>query len=332
MPFVQVPGNPEPEGAEELWFEGPSKNGKGVKLRAMLAPALSESGGRGPARGSVILFNGRTEFVEKYFEVVGELQRRGFAVFTMDYRGQGLSDRELSNRLKGHFRSFEDPVQDVFTALRKYADRLPRPHVVLAHSMGGCIALRALQTNKIAADGAVFNAPMWGIANLKGFAEDFAKFMSGIGLGGMFVPGVETRWTRQSFKKNALTHDKERYLRAQGLIVANKQLALAGPTLGWVTAALEAFEALRQPGALKHLRLPVAVTSAGEESLVDNTSHVEICSLLPNATHVVIPGAHHEIMMETDEIRSKFWAQFDRIADQAAPRAGMSAPAQQAGT
>ena len=323
MPFVRVPGNPEPEGAEELWFEGRG----GVKLRALLAPALG-----GPARGSVILFNGRTEFIEKYFEVVGELQRRGFAVFTMDWRGQGLSDRELSNRLKGHFSNFEDPVSDIYTALRIYNDRLPRPHIVLAHSMGGCIALRALQTNKITAEGAVFNAPMWGIANLKGFAEDFAKFMTAIGLGGMFVPGVETRWTKQSFKKNALTHDKERYLRAQGLIGADRQLALAGPTLGWVSAALNAFEALRQPGALKHLRMPIVVISAGEESLVDNASHVEVVSLLPSGTHVVIPGAHHEIMMETDEIRAKFWAEFDRIADLAAPRAGMSAPAQQAGT
>lgn len=326
MPFVHVPGNPEPEGAEELWFEGPSKSGRAVKLRALLAPALG-----GPARGSVILFNGRTEFIEKYFEVVGELQRRGFAVFTMDYRGQGLSDRELSNRLKGHFNTFEDPVGDVYAALRRYADRLPRPHVVLAHSMGGCIALRALQTNKITAEGAVFSAPMWGIANLKGFAEDFAKFMHAIGLGGMFVPGVETRWTKQSFKKNALTHDKERYLRAQGLVVENKQLALAGPTLGWANAALEAFDAFRQPGALKHLRMPVVVMSAGEESLVDNNSHVEVCGLLPNAAHVPIPGAHHEIMMETDEIRAKFWAQFDKVADQVAPRAGQGAPAQQAG-
>ena len=322
MPFVRVPGNPEPEGAEELWFEGRG----GVKLRALLAPALG-----GPARGSVILFNGRTEFVEKYFEVVGELQRRGFAVFTMDYRGQGLSDRELSNRLKGHFSDFDDPVSDVYAALRIYADRLPRPHIVLAHSMGGCIALRALQTNKITAEGAVFSAPMWGIANLKGFAEDFAKFMTAIGLGGMFVPGVETRWTRQSFKKNALTHDKERYLRAQGLIVADRQLALAGPTLGWASAALTAFAALHEPGALKNLRIPIVVMSAGEEGLVDNTSHAEIVSLLPSATHVVIPGAHHEIMMETDDIRAKFWAEFDKVADQAAPRTGMSAPAQQAG-
>jgi lysophospholipase len=315
--FVRVPGNPEPEGGEELWFEGRG----GVKLRALLAPAM------GPARGSVILFTGRTEFLEKYFEVVVELQRRGFAVFAMDWRGQGLSGREQKNALKGHLNSFDDPVADLYAALRTVQDRLPRPHIVLAHSMGGCIALRALQTNRITAEGAVFSAPMWGIANVKGLAEDFAKFMAAIGLGGAFVPGVETRWTKQSFKKNALTHDTERYARAQGLVLADKRLALAGPTLGWVAAAIEALDGFRQPSALKHLRLPVVVLSAGEEALVDNKSHDEIAAMLPNARHEVIPGARHEIMMETDDIRAKFWAAFDSVADQAAPRAAAQARA-----
>lgn len=317
MPFVRVPGNSEPEGAEELWLEGRG----GVKLRALFAPAI------GPARGSVILFNGRTEFIEKYFEVIGELQRRGFAVFTMDWRGQGLSDRELKNPQKGHFQSFDDPVADLYAALRLHGARLPRPHIVLAHSMGGCIALRALQTNKITAEGGVFSAPMWGIANLKGPAEDFAKFMAAIGFAGMFVPGVETRWKKQPFRKNALTHDQERYVRAQGLVIADKRLQLAGPTVGWVTAAMEALDGFRQPSALQHLRFPVVVMSAGEEALVDNPSHSEIATLLPSARHLTLEGSNHEIMMETDAIRSQFWAQFDSVADQVAPRAVAAASA-----
>ncbi|KAF0180495.1 MAG: alpha/beta hydrolase [Hyphomonadaceae bacterium] len=321
MAFVRVPGNPEPEGAEELWLEGRG----GVKLRALFAPAI------GAPRGSVILFTGRTEFVEKYFEVVGELQRRGFAVFTMDWRGQGLSGREQANALKGHLATFDDPVADLYAALRMYGDRLPKPHIVLAHSMGGCIALRAMQTNRIAADGAVFSAPMWGIANVKGFAEDFTRFMTGAGLGGMFAPGVETKWTKQSFKKNALTHDQERYARAQGLVAENAGLALAGPTLGWVTAALDAIDTFHQPGALNHLRMPIMVMSAGEEALVDNSSHAEIATLLPNARHIMIDGARHEILMETDNLRAQAWAAFDAIADAVAPRAGATAPAQQTG-
>ena len=64
--------------------------------------------GRGPLRfarfapppgrkGTVCVFPGRAEFIEKYFEVVRDLRARGFAVATIDWRGQGLSDRALPN-------------------------------------------------------------------------------------------------------------------------------------------------------------------------------------------------------------------------------------------
>ncbi len=119
MAFVRVPGNDIPEGAEEHWLEGRG----GVKMRVLTAPSTN-----GPPRGSVIVAPGRTEFIEKYFEVLRELQARGFAVFCIDWRGQGLSGRETSNPLKGHFASFDDPVNDLATALRLLAHKLPRPH------------------------------------------------------------------------------------------------------------------------------------------------------------------------------------------------------------
>lgn len=307
MAFVQIPDNPVPAGAEELWFEGRG----GLRLRGLYAPAQAAR-----ARGSVLLFNGRTEFVEKYFEVIGELQARGFAVFSMDWRGQGLSDRLLPNRLKGHLTTLDDPVNDVATAVRSFVDRLPRPHVVVAHSMGGGIALRALQTRRIEADAAIFSAPMWGIANLSETALKFSRFMTSLGLGGVFAPGVAKKWRRERFKRNPVTHDKTRFNRAQDLIQANQDLALAGVTLGWVEAAATACEGFRQPGSLAHLRFPVVVLSAEQESLVDNASHTAVAKLLPNATVVEIMGAKHEILQETDDIRAQFWREFDGLLAQ----------------
>ncbi|MGE0046940.1 MAG: alpha/beta hydrolase, partial [Hyphomonadaceae bacterium] len=153
MAFVSVPDNPAPEGAEESWLDGRG----GVRVRMMLAPA------RGPARGSVILAPGRTEFIEKYFEVLRALQARGFATFCIDWRGQGLSGRQAKNPQKGHLVSIDDAVTDLAASLSLNAARLPRPHIVLAHSMGGAIMLRALQTRRVEADAAAFSAPMWGI-------------------------------------------------------------------------------------------------------------------------------------------------------------------------
>jgi lysophospholipase len=313
MAFVRVPGNDIPEGAEEHWLEGRG----GVKVRVMIAPA------RGPARGSVIVAPGRTEFIEKYFEVTRELQQRGFAVFCIDWRGQGLSGREVENSLKGHFVSFDDPVNDLATALRLLSDKLPKPHIGLAHSMGGAILLRALQTRRIDLDAAAFSAPMWGVQGLKDFHKRYARFMVSLGLGGMFAPGREKKWKRENFKRNPVTHDKERHARCQGLISEEPRLALAGPTIGWVAATADATESFLQPGALANVRIPILVVTAGEEQLVDNTSHDTVLAQLPDARHVTIAGAKHEILMETDALQAPFWAAFDELTARV-----VSAPAQ----
>ena len=87
--FAPPDGSAAPIGTAE-WFEG----ARGFRLRAALFPAKNP-------RGSVILSGGRTEFIEKYLEVIRELVGRGFTVLTHDWRGQGLSQRLLADRLKG---------------------------------------------------------------------------------------------------------------------------------------------------------------------------------------------------------------------------------------
>jgi lysophospholipase len=309
--FVSVPGNEVPEGAEEHWLEGRG----GVKLRVLTAPAAAS-----PARGSVIVAPGRTEFIEKYFEVLRELQSRGFAVFCVDWRGQGLSGREVENGVKGHLVSFDDPVNDLATALKLCADRLPRPHIGLAHSMGGAIILRALQTRRIDLDAAAFSAPMWGIPGLKPMAKRLARFVTSVGAGGLFAPGVQTRWKREAFKRNPVTNDEPRHTRCQDLVTEEPRLALAGPTLGWVAAAADTIEAFHQPNALSHIRIPILVATAGEEMLIDNASHAFVVEQLPNAVHITLPTAKHEILMEKDEVREKFWQAFDALSQQATPQ------------
>lgn len=310
MAFVRVPGNEPPEGAEEHWLEGRG----GVKVRVLTAPST-----RGDARGSIIVAPGRTEFIEKYFEVIRELQARGFAVFCIDWRGQGLSGREVENSLKGHFATFDDPVNDLSTALKLLSDRLPRPHIGLAHSMGGAIVLRALMTRRIELDAAVFSAPMFGIAGLSDVAKKYARFMVSLGAGGSFAPGVEKRWKRENFKKNPVTHDKARHDRCQGLIAEEPRLALAGPTIGWVVAASDATEAFVAPGAFAHVRIPVLIATAGDEQLVDNAAQDLVAHALPDVRHITIEGAKHEILMETDPIRAQFWGAFDELVARVAP-------------
>jgi lysophospholipase len=160
---------------------------------------------------------------------------------------------------------------------------------------------------------------MWGILGLTDMAKKYARFMVSLGAGGQFAPSVEKKWKRENFRRNPVTHDKERHARCQGLIAEEPRLALAGPTVGWVAAASDATEAFLAPGALAHVRIPILVASAGEEQLVDNVSHAAVLEQLPDAEHITINGAKHEILMEVDPLRAQFWAAFDELADRVAP-------------
>ena len=117
-----------------------------------------------PARGVCVLLNGQTEFIEKYEEVIGELAARGFAVATLDWRGQGGSQRDLANPLKAHIGHFTDYDEDLSAfmdmVVRPMGDRAP---IALAHSMGGHILLRALHARPNQFAAAVFSAPMIGV-------------------------------------------------------------------------------------------------------------------------------------------------------------------------
>src|SRR6201996_8641290 len=109
MNLISIPANPVPEGA----VTGTLKTPDGVSLRfaRWLPPA-----GR---RGTVCILQGRGEFIEKYFETVRDLRARGFAVATLDWRGQGLSERALANRQKGYVRSFSDYGVDLDTFIHQ---------------------------------------------------------------------------------------------------------------------------------------------------------------------------------------------------------------------
>lgn len=304
--FVDVPGNPRPEGAELIWFRGVG----GRRLRACIAPALNES----TARGTCLVCPGRTEFIEKYFETARELQAKGFAVLILDWPGQGLSDRLLEDSKKGHIDNFETFMGALRNGLDALEDRLPRPYVSLAHSMGGAIALAAIAQKLVKVEAAAFSAPMWGFntrifgmrylvwaMRVMGRSDDYAQ-----------QPGP-----RERFEDNIVTNDEQRWKLQQALVDAAPELELGPVTWGWLGASLNIIGTFAKAAKIKAVDIPVFLATAEQEKLVDNASHDRVASLLPDCEHVTVAGAKHEILMETDERRAEFWAGFDRLLERA---------------
>ena len=135
MDLVATPKNPIPLGASTGYIDVR----KGMRLRyASWQSVLRER------RGTVCIFPGRTEFIEKYFEVVGELRRRGFAVAVLDWRGQGGSSRLTRNPLKGHINDFAEYEDDLAHFMKAVVlPDCPAPYFALGHSMAATVLFRA---------------------------------------------------------------------------------------------------------------------------------------------------------------------------------------------
>ncbi|MCI4645481.1 MAG: alpha/beta hydrolase [Hyphomonadaceae bacterium] len=304
--FVDVPGNPRPDGAELVWFTGSA----GRTLRACMVPALPMKA----ARGTVIVCPGRTEFVEKYFEVARELQAKGFAVLILDWPGQGLSERLLDDPKKGHIDNFQTFMGALRNGLDELEERLPRPYLCLAHSMGGAIALAAISERLVNVEAAAFSAPMWGLRTRIFGIRYLVWAMRVMGRSGDYAqqPGPPER-----FKDNIVTHDERRWQIARDLVDTAPDLDLGPITWGWLGASLDIVRTFARRARLAEIDIPLLVATAEEEKLIDNRSHDRVCGLLPDCEHIQVPGAMHEILMETDERRAIWWAAFDRLLERA---------------
>ena len=307
-PLISIPEAPAPPGAESRWIEGSG----GVLLRAALFPAS------GPVRGSVVLSPGRTEPIEKYFEVIADLTSRGFVVLAHDWRGQGLSQRLLPDRMRGHAVGFEGYLDDHRALLDAYAPRLPRPWISLGHSMGGCLELLVLAKGERRLDAAFLSAPMLAISTRPWpawLAMRIVQVSRWLGRGDDYaLPPYDPTGDRFGFDR--LTHDRTRYERFKAQLKACPELAIGALTWGWLDFALKAGSALAAPGALEAVAIPVSIVAAAHDHLVLNSADREAARRLPRGSYLELDHAFHEILMEADPVRDQVLAAFDDLAAQ----------------
>jgi lysophospholipase len=259
--------------------------------------------------------NGRSEFMEKHLETVGDLTSRGFDVFGLDWRGQGGSTRALQNLQKGYVARYEDYVRDLAVFYRKLALGRRRPLVILAHSMGGHIALRFLHECPDAADGAVLVSPMLDIHTRPfpvSLARGLTRLAMSMGLSrhycigaGDYVPG------QVRFDDNPLTSDETRFWQEHQALESDPGLAVGGVTWGWLFATFLSIDRMGRPGFAEKIRTPVHMVCAGEDTVVSVAAQEQFYPRLPACRMTLIPGARHEILKEADPIRNRFWAVFE---------------------
>ena len=284
----------------------------GTKIRTARWLGASEVPQR---RGTVLVCTGRGEFIEKYFEVVAELTHRGFAVVVFDWRGQGRSSRRLKNIRKGHVDHFDQFGDDLNAVLNRILlPFCPRPYYLLAHSMGGTVAVHHARRNPDAFKRMVLSAPMVKIHNLP-FRRNLPRLVRGLamaGLGSAFLPqGHRAAVLDRGFGGNVLTSDPDRFAIMMALVRAEPQLAVGAPTVGWLHAAFRAMAPLNDLDFCRQITTPTLMIVPGADRVISVAAMERLAERLKSCKLIVIPHARHEILMEQDALRDQFWAAFD---------------------
>ncbi|MDG1101793.1 MAG: alpha/beta hydrolase [Ascidiaceihabitans sp.] len=265
------------------------------------------------ARGTVLLFPGRTEYVEKYAAYAADLESRGYCTIAADWRGQGLADRLLDDPMVGHVERFHDYQKDVEALVSAATELdLPKPYYLMAHSMGGAIGLRAL-ANGLAVKAAVFSAPMWGIhlaPHLRPAAWILSHVMPILGKGASHPPNTspESYVLTADFEDNMLTSDPQMFELMTDQVAKYNALGLGGPSYVWLREALKETRSL---AALRSPKVPTLTFLGTNERIVRVSSVHNRMRRWGNGDLELVQDAEHEILMEQQSIRD---SALDQIA------------------
>ncbi len=313
------PGYPMP-GHGKIWMST-TRDKAGLRFAAW-RPTVK------PVRGTIVLVQGRAEFIERYGETVAELRRRGFHVLTFDWRGQGGSQRFVRRERKGHVGRLRHYEEDLALAMAEMRARLPGPYFVLAHSMGAALCLDAARRGALPVSRLVALAPMLALSLIArpAAASLLASLLYWLGFGRAFVPGGgDTAIATKPFEGNRLTGDVGRYARNSALSAAARHLSVGDPTVGWARTAFQLMSRLAAPAAAMQVKVPTLVIAAGRDPVVSTPAIERFAARLKTGSALILPQARHEILMESDAIREQFWAAFDAFVPGEDSRAAASA-------
>jgi lysophospholipase len=273
----------------------------------------------------IVLVTGRSESYLKYQELAFDLHQQGFNLFIIDHRGQGLSQRLLKDSHKGYVKNFDDYANDlqqfindiVVSHCANSAKQEPpnKPHL-LAHSMGGTIAVRMMQLYPQSVKSAVLTSPMIAINNgnipnwlAKTIIYTGDKFNAWFSNEADYFIG-QAGFSEIPFSKNELSQSAIRYQYFIDTYQKHKDIQLGGVTTHWLAESIKANKNIFTD--LAKLSTPILLMQSGNDTVVSNEAQNDFCQQLhklniescPNGKPFVIDNAFHELLFEQDLYRT----------------------------
>ena len=79
----------------------------------------------------------------------------------------------------------------------------------------------------------------------------------------------------------------------------------------WLAGAFDLMRRFEDPFYAVETVVPILIVAAGADRIVDTAAIERFALRLKAGSCLVLPGSCHQIMMETEAVRTQFWAAFD---------------------
>ncbi|MFM2409845.1 MAG: hypothetical protein RL481_673 [Pseudomonadota bacterium] len=276
------------------------------------------------SRGSLLFLPGRGDHYEKYLETLDALACDGWCVTAIDWRGQGGSGRLLANARIGHIDDFSTWIADLRAFWADWKATTPGPHCVLAHSMGGHLAMRALVEKAIDPAAVALSAPMLGIQTMGlpyALHHAIARFLTGLGDPNRAAwKEGEKPMSPLNVRHNILTHDDDRYADEMFWWQKRPEVRQGPPSWHWVERAIASTRMLSEPGVMEAVTTPTLLMATSADKLVDTKRIIRDAKRLPNAELIMFGNeAAHELLRERDAVRDRCMTAIRSFFDGHAP-------------
>lgn len=277
------------------------------------------------SRGSLLFLPGRGDHYEKYLETLAELASDGWRVTALDWRGQGGSGRLLSDPHIGHIDDFATWIADIKAFWADWKSASPGPHVILAHSMGGHLVMRALVEKAVDPDAVALSAPMLGIQPM---GMPYAVHHAVVRVLTKLGDPARAAWKEGEMpgsplnvRAKILTHDANRYADELYWWQARPEVKLGPPSWHWVERAIASTRQLNESGILEGVNTPILVMATTADKLVDTKRIVRDAKRLSNSELLLFGDeAAHELLREADSVRDRCMAAIRDFFDRHAAR------------
>jgi len=259
---------------------------------------------------AIVVVNGRIESSWKYQELFYDLFQQGYDIYSFDHRGQGLSDRLIDNKQMGYVAEFQNYLTDMDELIQQFDLGKYKQRFLLAHSMGGAVATRYIQTHpEHNFDAIALSAPMFGIHmpwQLRPIAITLTQILTATYSKPTYAPGYSDYYPKP-FENNPLTQCETRYRWFRELYNRKPELQLGGPSTRWVWQGLMAAKQCIQ--LTRQIKIPTLVIQGEKDTIVSNAAQVRFITRLartnPDSQILIINDAKHELLFEKDAIRNQ---------------------------